>query len=130
MYKLCGVNTNKDTTYIRRQAEPDLIDMDLDETEPSSTKDQWWRIIYAATEEKPVKVTVRLISALIFFTLKVILTNLCIQKVSLEEVLDAAMAESKHLLLIYANEKAMAEAIKPLPDSLEVSLFAVICYLY
>jgi hypothetical protein len=58
-YKLCGVSTANEITYLRRQAEPDLIDMDLDGTENSMSKDQWWRIKYATGEPKPVHVAVR-----------------------------------------------------------------------
>jgi hypothetical protein len=57
-YKLCGVSTTKEITYIRRQAEPDLIDMDLDATDPKTCRDQWWRIKYAMADAKPVTVMV------------------------------------------------------------------------
>jgi hypothetical protein len=43
------------------------------------------------------------------------------QKVTLEDVLTAAMTESKTSVVIYASERAMAEPVGPLPDTLEVS---------
>ncbi len=43
------------------------------------------------------------------------------QKVTLEDVLAAAMTESKTTVVVYASERAMAEPVGPLPDSLEVS---------
>lgn len=45
-----------------------------------------------------------------------------LQKVTLEDVLAAAMTESKTSVVIYASERAMSEPVRPLPDSLEVSL--------
>ncbi len=44
-----------------------------------------------------------------------------VQKVTLEDVLNAAMTESKTFVVIYASERAIAESVRPLPDSLEVS---------
>ena len=35
-------------------------------------------------------------------------------------VLEAAMTENNICVLIYANDRAMAEPLKPLPDPLEV----------
>jgi hypothetical protein len=43
------------------------------------------------------------------------------QKVKIEDVLTAAMTESKTSIVIYASERAMAEPVRPLPDTLEVS---------
>ena len=73
--------------------------MDIDGTEPIMNGDEWWKIQYAAADEKPVRIS----------------------RVSLEDVL-VATAESKATILVYANEKAMAEPSMPLPDVLEVSL--------
>jgi hypothetical protein len=52
------------------------------------------------------------------------------QKVTLEDVLKAAMTESKTSIVVYANEKAMTEPFQSLPDSLAVNSTntAVICY--
>jgi hypothetical protein len=57
-YRLYGVSTTKETTYLRKQAEPDLIDMDLDATEPQTCGDQWWKIKYIMADVKPVTVMV------------------------------------------------------------------------
>jgi hypothetical protein len=57
-YKLCGVSTTKETTYVRKQAEPDLIDMDLDATDPKTCGDQWWKIKYGMADAKPLTVMV------------------------------------------------------------------------
>lgn len=57
-YKLCGVSTTKETTYLRKQAEPDLIDMELDATELKACGDQWWKIKYVMADAKPVTVMV------------------------------------------------------------------------
>ena len=47
-YLLRGVSTTKDVTYICRRAEPDLIEMELDDSEPKEKGDQWWRIAYVS----------------------------------------------------------------------------------
>jgi hypothetical protein len=57
-YSLRGVSTNKSTFYICRRAEPDLIDMDLDDEGPKVKADQWWRIHYAPIGSSPVTVEV------------------------------------------------------------------------
>jgi hypothetical protein len=57
-YRLYGVSTTKETTYLRKQAEPDLIDMDLDATDPQTCGDQWWKIKYVMADVKPVTVMV------------------------------------------------------------------------
>lgn len=56
-YTLRGVSTGN-SMYICRRAEPDLIDMTVDGEEPTGPKDQWWRINYATSGEKPVTVEV------------------------------------------------------------------------
>lgn len=56
-YTLRGVSTTKYITYLRRQAEPDLIEMDLDANE-SNPMDQWWKVEWAPTELKPILITV------------------------------------------------------------------------
>ena len=58
-YTLRGVSTTKNTMYICRQAEPDLIEMDLDGDESEPKKDQWWRIHYAPFGSNPFSVEVR-----------------------------------------------------------------------
>lgn len=57
-YTLRGVSTTKNTMYIRRTAEIDLIDMGLDNDEASSNGDQWWRIDYSPSGSNPVTVEV------------------------------------------------------------------------
>jgi hypothetical protein len=57
-YSLRGVSTDRFVTYIRRQSEPDLIDMDLDAEESRILEDQWWKIEYATFDSHPVKVFV------------------------------------------------------------------------
>lgn len=57
-YTLRGVSSSKNIVYICKQAEPDLIDMDLESDESQSKGDQWWKIHYAASESKPVHVEV------------------------------------------------------------------------
>lgn len=55
-YTLRGVST-ANSMYICRRAEPDLIDMEAD-GDDTGPKDQWWRINYATTGDKPVTVEV------------------------------------------------------------------------
>lgn len=95
-YTLRGVSTCKTTMYICRQAEPDLIDMNLGSDDPQPTGDQWWKIQYAISESKPVNV----------------------EKTTEEKVLEAASA-SNSSLLVYASEKAMSATQYPLAVSLE-----------
>jgi hypothetical protein len=45
--------------YICRQAEPDLIEMDLEGDGSEPKKDQWWRIHYAPFGSNPFSVEVR-----------------------------------------------------------------------
>lgn len=51
-YTLRGVSTTKNTTYVCRRAEPDLIDMGLDE-DSKPKEDQWWRIEYPTSGARP-----------------------------------------------------------------------------
>ncbi|KAH8683014.1 hypothetical protein BGZ60DRAFT_208922 [Tricladium varicosporioides] len=96
-YCLRGVSTTKNTTYVCRRAEPDLIDMDLDKEVTSSKRDQWWRINFESSGENPVTV----------------------EKTTEDMVLQAAKTESKNITLVYASEAAMDYPWKPLPDELE-----------
>lgn len=57
-YKLCGVSTKTGITYLRRRAESDLINMELDANEPDWGQDQWWKIHYFSVDAKPVSVMV------------------------------------------------------------------------
>jgi len=57
-YSLRGVSISKNTMYVCRRAEPDLIDMDLDGDGENAKSDQWWRIHYAPMGASPVTVEV------------------------------------------------------------------------
>lgn len=57
-YSLRGVSISKSTMYICRRAEPDLIDMDLDDDGRKASGDQWWRIHYTPIGSSPVTVEV------------------------------------------------------------------------
>jgi len=58
-YTLRGVSTSKNTMYVCRQAELDLIDMSLGSEDSEVGQDeQWWKISYAPSESKPVQVEV------------------------------------------------------------------------
>lgn len=48
-YSLRGVSTNSSTMYICQRAEPDLMDMNLDSSQTTSSNDQWWRIHYSTS---------------------------------------------------------------------------------
>lgn len=112
-YSLRGVSTTKNTLYLCKRAEPDLIDIDLDGDGPKSNRDQWWRIHFAASGPNPVTVEVRISSTTVTYAdLE--------QKTTEEKVLEAAKTESKNILLVYASEKAMDFEVKPLPTSLQV----------
>jgi len=95
-YTLRGVSTSKNIVYICKQAEPDLIDMDLGSEESQPKGDQWWKINYATSESKPVNV----------------------EKTTQEKVLEAA-SESTSSMLVYASEKAMTAAQYTLAPALE-----------
>jgi len=95
-YTLRGVNTSESTTYICRQAEPDLIDMDIGSEDSAKMGDQWWKITYSRSESKPVQV----------------------QQTTEEQVLEAA-STSPVAMLVYASDKAMTWVTKALPIPLE-----------
>lgn len=117
-YHLCGVSTTKETIYLRCRTEPDLIDMDLDAADPRVTGSQWWKIKYTIADAKPVTTVVSIGP---FGVVQQTCTKKAvIQKVTLDDVLTAAMAESKAPIVIYASERALAEPVRPLPDALEV----------
>lgn len=58
-YTLCGVSTSNHITYVRRRAEPDLIEMDLDADGTAKDTDQWWKIEYTPSGSQQVNVVVR-----------------------------------------------------------------------
>jgi hypothetical protein len=121
-YTLRGISTSKSTTYISTQAEPDLIDMDLNKDEANLDSDQWWRIVYPASGSTPFSVEVR--SPLRYWSqpCESYFDNPP-QKTTLEEALEAAKcfdSQDGSVLLVYASEKAMSWERKPLPKALEV----------
>ncbi|TAQ86641.1 hypothetical protein B7494_g5012 [Chlorociboria aeruginascens] len=93
-YTLRGVSASKDTTYICRRAEPDLIEMSVDNAPPM---DQWWRIHFATSGFNPVTV----------------------EKTTEEKVLETLRSNSQNPILVYADEKAMSWPSRPLPLELE-----------
>jgi hypothetical protein len=114
-YTLRGVSTTKNTFYVCRVAEPDLINMDLDSLEQTNSG-QWWRIDYSTSGSSKVSVEV----CPSFHCLKCKLTS--IQKTTEETVLNAAKNESKNITLVYASEKAMEFKLETqaLPGPLDV----------
>lgn len=58
-YTLCGVSTSNHITYVRRRAEPNLIEMDLDADGTAKDADQWWKIEYSPSGSQQVDVVVR-----------------------------------------------------------------------
>ncbi|KIM94930.1 hypothetical protein OIDMADRAFT_184043 [Oidiodendron maius Zn] len=99
-YTLRGISISKSIMYISTQAEPDLIDMDLNRDQTKSNGDQWWRISYSTSGSTPFSV----------------------DKTTLEEALEAARnykAEDGGFIVVYASDKAMTWERKPLPKALE-----------
>jgi hypothetical protein len=70
--------------------------------------------------------TLKIIESPRVYELDSILTFMFLQKTTEEKVLEAAKTESKNVVLVYASDKAMDFAPKPLPLALEVgSLYSV-----
>jgi hypothetical protein len=63
-YTLRGISTSKDIMYICTQAEPDLIDMDLNRDQAKPNGDQWWRIIYSTSGSAAFSVEVSFLQSL------------------------------------------------------------------
>ncbi|KAM3081480.1 hypothetical protein ACMFMG_004939 [Clarireedia jacksonii] len=61
-YTLRGVSLNKETTYLCKAGEPDLIDMQLTDGDQSQDEGQWWRINYNTSSSTPVSVEVSVLS--------------------------------------------------------------------
>ncbi|KAI1847227.1 hypothetical protein JX265_013352 [Neoarthrinium moseri] len=93
-YFLRGVATTSEITYVCVRKEADLIDLG---DEPGS-KDQWWRLVYAAKEANPISV----------------------EKTDAESVLIAAGTESKTPIMVYASEAAMKADPVQLSDALRM----------
>jgi hypothetical protein len=66
-YSLRGVSTTKNTLYLCKRAEPDLIDIDLDGDGPVSNRDQWWHIHFATFGPNPVTVEVGIFNTTVGF---------------------------------------------------------------
>ncbi|KAI0004023.1 hypothetical protein F4779DRAFT_621564 [Xylariaceae sp. FL0662B] len=93
-YSLRGVALTNELAYVCVRQEPALINFE----EAPLLTDQWWRIGYAEGDASPVKT----------------------EKVTLDDVLQAAGTESKYPILIYATEAAMETAPIPLSDALRM----------
>ncbi|KAI1075844.1 hypothetical protein F5B20DRAFT_584807 [Whalleya microplaca] len=93
-YSLRGVALTNELAYVCVRREQVLIELE----ETPTPLDQWWKIGYVESDTTPVK----------------------LEKVNLEDVLQAAETESKYPLLIYATEAAMEAAPVPLPDPLRM----------
>lgn len=122
-YTLRGISTTKSTMYIRTQAEPDLIDMDLDSDQAKARSDQWWRISYSTSGANPVNIEVGSLKFLVGLIYLKRVSDTLRQKTTEEEVLEAAKSykfEDSSSLLVYASDKAMSWERKPLPKALEV----------
>ncbi|KAK2628508.1 hypothetical protein QTJ16_001611 [Diplocarpon rosae] len=94
-YKLRGVSITKNTMFICKQAEADVVDMGTHDDGSLAMKEQWWRIEYT------------------YGTIPFV-----IEKSTLEKVLEAAM-ESEHAILVYASDKALNHPHIALPKALE-----------
>ncbi|KAI0525542.1 hypothetical protein F5B22DRAFT_633634 [Xylaria bambusicola] len=92
-YLLRGVATTTDVAYVcvREDSQLNLFS----EATPSA-KDQWWKVGYVASDASPIK---------------------C-EKVTPDDVLQAAGTESKNPILVYASEVALNRERIPLSDAL------------
>ncbi|KAI1811050.1 hypothetical protein GGS20DRAFT_564750 [Poronia punctata] len=91
-YLLRGVATTHELAYVCvRNEEPAAM-----HAENQAAKDQWWKVGYVKSDASPIKA----------------------EKVTLEDVLQAAGTESKRPVLVYATETALQEERFPLPDAL------------
>lgn len=97
-YTLRGVSINKFVTYVRRRGEPNLMSMDEGDMDGV---EQWWMIEYSTAG----------------------LSHVTVNKVTEDEVLTEAYAESRNCTVVYASEKAMAPRETRLPEALEVCIF-------
>ncbi|PBP24204.1 ubiquitin interaction domain-containing protein [Diplocarpon rosae] len=94
-YNLRGVSITKNTMFICKQAEADMVYMGTHDDGSLAVKEQWWRIEYT------------------YGTIPFV-----IEKSTLEKVLEAAM-ESEHAILVYASDKALNHPHIALPKALE-----------
>ncbi len=57
-FTLRGVSTSADITYVCKQDEPDLIELEQEDEASPSSRDQWWRLAYLPQASEPVVVEV------------------------------------------------------------------------
>ncbi|KAI0391272.1 hypothetical protein F5Y17DRAFT_441348 [Xylariaceae sp. FL0594] len=91
-YLLRGVATTHELAYVCVRDEGDKPDP----AETTTARDQWWKIGYVKTDASPIKA----------------------EKVTLDDVLQAAGTESRNPILVYASEVALNQERIPLPDAL------------
>lgn len=94
-YTLRGVSTTAQTTYVLEKTKPEADD-DMLSTEAKDW--QWWKLEYISNDAKPVVTT----------------------KVTEADVLEAARTESRSVILVYANERAISCPPTNLPPQLHV----------
>ncbi|KAI1438279.1 hypothetical protein GGR50DRAFT_640772 [Xylaria sp. CBS 124048] len=93
-YLLRGVATAYDITYICVRDEDDASNSG----QQAEVKDQWWKVGYIKSDASPIKS----------------------EKVTLDDVLQAAGTDCKNPILVYASEAALNEEQKPLSDALRM----------
>ncbi|KAI0865689.1 hypothetical protein F4860DRAFT_460056 [Xylaria cubensis] len=93
-YSLRGVATTSEVAYVCVRD----VDGPSNPGESSVAKDQWWKIGYVQSDASPIKS----------------------EKVTLDDVLQAAGTESKNPILIYASETALTQEPIPLSDALRM----------
>lgn len=109
-YTLRGVSTDQNTTYVL--ANPNTVD-DLMDTDVDSW--DWWKIHWDSQKDNPVDLQVS------FFpspTSEAKLISLSLQKVSSKDVTQAA-CKADNVTAVYASDKAVNYAQKPVPDQLK-----------
>lgn len=92
-YTLRGVSTGANVVYVLEKTKPDEED-DMLSTEAKDW--QWWKVEYLSTETKPVLP----------------------KKVTEANVLKAASSDSRNVLVVYANDKAIAYESGDIPSPL------------
>ncbi|KAI0533054.1 hypothetical protein GGR58DRAFT_138375 [Xylaria digitata] len=93
-YLLRGVATTNEVAYVCVRD----VDDPLNPGENPVVKDQWWKIGYVKSDASPIKS----------------------EKVTPDDVLQAAGTEAKNPILVYASEVALNKELIPLPDALRM----------
>ncbi|KAI1424375.1 hypothetical protein F5Y12DRAFT_715323 [Xylaria sp. FL1777] len=93
-YLLRGVATTTEVAYVCVRDVEDPFNSEAN----SVTKDQWWKVGYVKSDASPIKS----------------------EKVTLDDVLQAAGTESKNPILVYASELALNQEPIPLSDTLRM----------